>query len=68
MLDICDNCKQYFTSTSSEYERKLAQAIPPVELKAIRADYLKMLVEEEEERRQNPPKQPPSDDKREGGR
>ena len=68
MLNICDICKQYFISPSSEYERTVAQAIPQVELRAIRADYEKMLLEDEEERRQSPPKQPLSDEKREGGR
>ena len=65
---ICDICKKYFTYTSSEYERRLVRAIPQTELRAIHADYKKMLVEEEEERRQSPPKQPLSDDKGEGGR
>ena len=68
MLNICDICKQYFISPSSEYERRVAQAIPQVELRAIRADYEKMLLEEKEERGESPPKQPLSDDKREGGR
>lgn len=68
MLNICDICKQCFISPSPEYERRLAQAIPPVELRAIRADYEKMLLEEKEERGESPPKQPLSDDKREGGR
>ena len=68
MLNICDICKKYFTCTTSEYERRLAQAIPQTELKAIRADYEKMLVEEEKERKKSLPNQPLRDDKGDGGK
>lgn len=55
MLNICDICKQYFTSNSSEYERRLAQTIPETELRVMHGDYAKMLAEEEEERKQKHP-------------
>ena len=53
MLNICDICKKYFATTSSEYERRLAQSIPESELRAMRGDYEKMLAEEERERMQS---------------
>ena len=61
MLNICDICKKYFATTSSEYERRLAQSIPETELRTMRRDYEKMLAEEEKEKNAKSTKSPLGD-------